>query len=141
MILGLTKFKMDLTNFKNKVVPGNHLELCKRIAIRLHQSIVAGCPQNPYGTPVDTGWARANWAFYVGMTPPSQTWGERPPEGITINVVQSSAILQTAGPYPMIWVYNNVPYIELLEDGHSMKAPTGMVENALHNVQTFINTL
>ena len=134
-------FKMDLTNFYKVVVPANHTELCKRIAIRLHQAIVAGCPLNPEGTPVKTGWARANWAFAVGMPCPTQTIGARPPEGVTINVVQSSAILQTAGPFPLIWVYNNVPYIEVLENGHSTKAPTGMVANALHSTQTFINTL
>jgi hypothetical protein len=142
MITDVMKFKMDLTNFRKVVVPANHRALCVRIAIRLHQSIVAGCAMNPIGTPVLTGWARSNWAFAVGMTCPTQTIGERPPEGsMVITTIQSSAILQFAGPYPMIWVYNNAPYIEPLEDGHSTKAPTGMVANALHATQTFINTL
>ena len=92
--------------------------------------------------PVDTGWARANWAVFIGSEPPSQPIGTRPPEGTRINVIQDpTAVLAATPQYPMIWVYNNVPYIEVLEDGHSKQAPSGMLEGALLDIQIYMNTM
>lgn len=152
MIKDLENFKLDLRNFHQKVVPANHTQLCKRIAVRLHQSIVAGCPENPLGTPVDTGWARANWGMHIGRagvpTTPMGKYDESRSKwesGVSSPISSTSyfnipEILSAIGAYPFIWIYNNVPYILTLEDGHSStQAPTGMVANALNTVQTFIN--
>ena len=50
-------------------------------------------------TPIDTGNARAGW--------------ERFPPG-------------TSEPGTQQWIFNNVPYIVVLEYGHSRQAPNGM---------------
>lgn len=50
-------------------------------------------------TPIDTGTARAGW--------------QRFPEG-------------TSEPGTTQWIYNDVPYIVVLEYGHSRQAPEGM---------------
>lgn len=151
MIKGLNDFKMDLDNFYKVVVPQNHLQLCKRIAVRLHQAIVAGCPENPKGTPVDTGWARANWGVKIGRSVPTKPVGKYEPGRSKYTTGQSNPIPQdsyfgnieniliSAPPFPFIWVYNNVPYIEILEDGDANRPPVGMVISALHTVQTFMD--
>ena len=147
MIKDLEQFKMDLSNFYKAVVVQEHSKLVKRITIRLHQAIVAGCPENPLGTPVDTGWARANWGVVLGRSVPTEPVGEHPVEGSPVLPVNEYfkdivAIVETGREFPFYWVYNNVPYIEALEDGHStQQAPTGMVANALNAVQTFIDKL
>lgn len=151
MIKDLAKFKMDLTNFYEKVVPANHAQFCKRIAIRLHHDIVVGCPTNSIGTPQDTGWARANWGVFLGREGvPTKPVGKYDPSRSKYVVGASNpipanayfnvpAILESVGVAPFIWIYNNVPYIIPLENGHSKQAPSGMVVNALHSLQTFIN--
>lgn len=87
-------------------------------------------------TPVDTGWARANWIPSIGE-PEDATFGER-------TAVSSDA--QEAGIADMLgyqlaagpaYVSNNVDYIDHLNDGTSTKAPAGFVESAIERgVQT-----
>lgn len=79
-------------------------------------------------TPVDTGWARANWVPSIGRP-------TRGVEGSRENVTRSR---QEAGQARVlgfdirrtgiVYVTNNVPYIEALNDGSSSQAPAGFVE-------------
>jgi len=142
MIEDLKKFQLDLTHFHEIVVPETHAKLCGRIAFRLHQYVVAGSPGGP-GTPVDTGWARANWAVKVGWTCPTEPIGTYPGKGnkTDLPVFNAAGAVFTLPKYPFIWVYNNVPYIEALEDGHSGQAPTGVLSGALNSIQTFVDSL
>ncbi len=93
-------------------------------------------------TPVDTGWARANWVPSVGL-PFSETAGTREEaEAGNINVGrQQSGQAQLLG-YTLtkgsIFISNNVPYIVDLEGGSSQKAPSGMV---LQSIDSAINSL
>jgi hypothetical protein len=36
----------------------------------------------------------------------------------------------------VIWIYNNLPYIERLEFGHSQQAPLGMVRISIAEIET-----
>jgi len=82
------------------------------------------------GTPVDTGWARANWIPGVGSF-------ENEPIGDRDNIShaeQNSGIGEVLrykierGP---IYITNNVPYINELNQGHSAQAPANFVEKAI----------
>ena len=143
MIRDIEKFKLDLNHFRNVVVPQDFLKYLKSIVLVLHQGIVAGTPGSPNGTPVLTGYARANWGLHIGRSGvPTTPVGERPVEGSSPLPVNAyfdvDAILAAAGINDMFfWIYNNVEYIEALEDGHSLKAPTGMVAHALNNLQGY----
>ena len=81
-------------------------------------------------TPVDTGWARANWIPSVGSPVES-------PAGFPGEVQQSfqQQGVDNVGRYSLsdgpLYVSNNVPYIEKLNAGTSSKAPAGFVETDL----------
>lgn len=81
-------------------------------------------------TPVDTGWARANWLVSIG----------RPPEGPVGSREAVNAGAQAAGQGRLlvynvsqgdVWIGNNVPYIQKLNEGHSKQAPANFVERAI----------
>lgn len=144
MIKNLKEFKLDLENFYKVVVPESHLEYQKKIATTLHRFIVAGSPDGAPGTPVDWGWARANWSVWVGVAAPKNDPGPRQKVATKDDMqakLEAMKALANAKPFQIIWVYNNVPYIEALEDGHSKQAPVGMVETALNSLQTVIDNL
>ena len=69
-------------------------------------------------TPVDTGRARGNWHCTVG-TP----FAGQDATGIDGSI--QAAIPRRAGS--VVYLTNNVPYIQKLEYGGSQQAPAGMV--------------
>jgi hypothetical protein len=87
-------------------------------------------------TPVDTGWARANWVPSIG----------EPFEGNSESITPTSADVSSANSEQQsgiasllsyriddgeIFVSNNVPYILSLNDGSSAQAPPMFVERAI----------
>lgn len=72
-------------------------------------------------TPVDTGRARGNWQ--LSLNSPEESVLER--AGISIGAETGKLDELQLGD--VIWLANNVPYIEALENGHSSQAPEGMV--------------
>ena len=82
-------------------------------------------------TPVDTGWARANWIPSIGqpVTSPVGSPGD----------VGQAATAQTAGLASLlgyrlpasVWISNHVPYIELLNTGSSKQEPAAFVQRAI----------
>lgn len=75
-------------------------------------------------TPVATGRARGNWR--TSTLAPAQGIIERTDGNAAINEVNlKTATFRLADT---IYLSNNLPYIERLEDGYSTQAPTGMVQ-------------
>jgi hypothetical protein len=96
-------------------------------------------PADEGGTPVDTGWARANWIPSVG-TATEQTDGT--PQSVSTGA-QQIGIAQVAayrGAQP-VFVSNNVPYIMTLNDGSSKQAPAGFVELAVAKAEQTMQQL
>lgn len=101
-----------------------------------------------YGTPIDTGRARANWIASVGSanltfrhprTPYPQGGAPRT-YGQTI-VRRNNQILAQIKTGQSAFLTNNLPYIRRLEYGWSRQAPHGMVRNALlHAAHTYKRT-
>jgi hypothetical protein len=87
-------------------------------------------------TPVDTGWARANWMPSVGEPVLLESHIKDPTPGDVMSREQAHAAGLNAvlgwqhGDGP-IFVTNNVPYIGALNNGHSGQAPPGFVQIAL----------
>lgn len=92
-------------------------------------------------TPVDTGWARANWVPNIGG--PFEAFvsefddddarkaavpGQR-------GIQQQATGLLVAGGYNInqgaVYVTNNVPYIQVLNTGSSTQAPAAFIQNAI----------
>ena len=68
-------------------------------------------------TPVDSGRAKGNWQCTIG----SPATGE--------NMTDESAMIATVPRHAgsVVYLTNNLPYIQKLEYGHSTQAPSGMV--------------
>lgn len=86
-------------------------------------------------TPVDTGWARANWIPSVGTPAPQAAGAPGQPDtgAVTQGIAEVSRWKISDGP---IYLTNNVPYIQRLNAGGSNQAPAGFIEA---NVQTATN--
>lgn len=85
-------------------------------------------------TPVDTGWARANWIPSLG-TPFTQTVGS--PSSVDTSAQQAGMLAllayepATLASPLKVFVSNNVPYIGRLNYGWSSQAPSGFVRFAV----------
>lgn len=98
-------------------------------------SILKSAPSEG-GTPVDTGWARVNWVPSVG-TPFQGTVGTRAQakKGQVSEATSSEGEARVATSYRLeqgpVFLSNNVPYINRLNDGHSKQAPVGFIQAAV----------
>ncbi len=93
-------------------------------------------------TPVDTGWARANWVPSIGQPVLKDLSPTRPDDGQVVAgavTEQQGAVAALIG-YTLkmgrVFVTNNVPYILRLNDGSSTKAPIGFVQQAIAKAVT-----
>ena len=109
-----------------------------RIVTKLTLDVVANLVRAPAegGTPVDTGWARANWIPRIGA-PFSGTDGTRAQaEAGSVSRAQQEAGIAAMLRYKItptgkVFITNNVPYIGKLNDGWSKQAPKGFVQAAI----------
>jgi len=118
-------FSLQLDAFaaKVKVAPS---KVVKRVAFDLFGRIVKR-------TPVDTGRARASWTIALNhadrtVQPPGRY--NAPKIGF-LDVKPGDSVV----------ISNNLPYITALEDGHSRKAPLGMVKLSIEEVKQKMATL
>lgn len=110
----------------------------ERIIRKLTLDIVANLVRAPSegGTPVDTGWARANWVPRIGE-PFRGTAGtrEQAEAGSVSLAEQGAGIASVASSYKLekgrVYISNNVPYILPLNEGSSQQAPAGFVQAAV----------
>jgi len=78
-------------------------------------------------TPVDTGRAKSNW-----WTDTSKTWIEQAADnGASANAQGLSVSQRDIKLETSIYITNNLPYIQRLEDGWSAQAPAGFVKGAV----------
>lgn len=110
----------DLRQFTERTV--------KRLALNINAELVKR-------TPIDTGWARANWVPNIGA-PVTRTAGtrEQAEAGRLDLGPRESGLAAIATTYtlgPEIHQTNNVPYIQLLNAGSSKQAPAGFVQAAI----------
>lgn len=89
----------------------------------------------PLGTPIDTGWASANWQPSVGEPASVAQVKDPTPAQVAARDQQAQQGLNellawrnTDGP---IFSTNNVAYIGALNKGHSAQSPSGFVQAAI----------
>lgn len=110
-------------------------KVMKKLTLDIVANLVSA-PDTGYGTPVDTGWARANWVPNIG-TPKTTTEGTREAAeaGNVSSAGQQAGIASVVTGYRRdrgpIYISNNVPYILRLNEGSSRQAPKGFVQNAI----------
>jgi hypothetical protein len=106
-------------------------EMVQKIAERMFENIVRR-------TPVDTGWARANWI--PSITAPDVTSPGTPPPGKSAPpdaLPKISAAVRQGKTGDVFFLTNSVPYIIPLEYGHSKQAPAGMVRLSIEETRAF----
>lgn len=121
-----------MANDQIKIIMDRLDRLAEAVIIDLTLEITANLQED---TPVDIGWARANWVPNIGG-PANITQVADPAGGDVAAVSAQSAAGQTAmfgyaisdGP---VFVSNNVPYIGRLNDGWSAQAPAGFIQMSI----------
>lgn len=92
-------------------------------------------------TPVDVGWARANWVPSIGnpyrISVGNLSEDERRAQLGSAQAQQQSGTAQVAATYRLsqgsTFVSNNVPYIVFLNNGTSQQAPAAFVQQEIQN--------
>ncbi|MCY4318366.1 MAG: hypothetical protein OXE76_04080 [Alphaproteobacteria bacterium] len=109
----------------------------ERAVIRLTLDVHAGLVRR---TPVDTGWARANWIPRVGR-PQAAPVGTPQDIGPATQATSAgrSGVLAYRLPRGSVFVSNAVDYIQALNDGHSQQESPGFVQRAIQSAVNNIN--
>jgi hypothetical protein len=94
------------------------LEATKKIAMEILSRVVLK-------SPVDTGRFRGNWTVSLNTPDLGITDGVDPSGGATI--ARGSSVITGMREPRVIYVSNNLPYAQRLEEGSSKQAPAGMV--------------
>jgi len=118
-----SEFKIRIDDIANKLEK-NGVELVKKVALAVDQAVVLS-------TPVDTGRARSNWLVSVDNPEERtvETYGE---SSASKAISQGSSEINSFGESnKAIYITNNLPYIQRLNDGYSAQAPAGFVEKSL----------
>jgi len=121
-------FADDVKRFALEV-RGQNYKVVRTATLELFSGIIKS-------TPVDTGRARGNWQTSVGQ-----------PQGGTLERTGMEAALAEVqatvpeGAGQLVYLSNNLPYIERLENGWSQQAPIGMVRINVDRVRQMLATL
>lgn len=107
----------------------------KRVGFQVQTELVIS-------TPVDTGWARANWLVSIGQP----TNGPTPKSGekglgnadVSEREARAARLLVYDLKQGDVHISNHVPYIGKLNEGHSPQAPAGWVEDAIRRAMAII---
>lgn len=89
----------------------------------------------PVGTPVDTGWARANWVPSVGAPAIFADKVDATPADViareSVRAEGTNDLLSYRLTKGALFNTNNVTYIVPLNEGHSPQSPPGFIQAAL----------
>lgn len=145
----LREFNAGLDDFYKIEVVGEASAMVRRVAFAVDRALVLGTPVgNPdlwrannvpkkitrgkkgyTGKGYVGGRARANWIPTIG-TPFAGTVAREDKQGAaTIALLAPITANFVLGQ--TVWLTNNLPYIEALNNGHSTQAPVGFVEMAI----------
>lgn len=113
-------------------ITGELERFVSKIVIAITLNVVANLVAAPSegGTPVDTGWARANWVPAIGK-PASDVTGSRDQVSTAAQQAGESIVLGYRLAMGPVYISNNVPYILALNDGHSPQAEPHFIERAI----------
>lgn len=114
-------FTVSIREFAD-LAHANACELVADAAVDMHAAVVRR-------TPVDTGRARGNWQIGTGSCPDGVIARiDKRPLGEDPGYDEKGNARAFDGKQSVVYIANNLPYIEALEDGHSQaQAPAGMV--------------
>ena len=88
-------------------------------------------------TPIDTGRAKGNWYLGVGKPINLAEGGRRQAEARTEAkeaIIAFESIVNNTGNIPVLFINNNLPYINKLNEGSSQQAPSKFIETEILRV-------
>lgn len=98
-------------------------------------------PPDEGGTPVDSGWARANWIPTIAQPAPDAVGSETAVSSAESAQREGLAVVATYAGQEPVFVTNNVPYIARLNNGWSQQAPAAFVERAVAKAEQTMEQL
>jgi len=90
-------------------------------------------------SPVDTGRFKGNWQTAIDVIPAGTLQRMDASGGAAIGEVNASVAATQLGN--TVYMANNLPYAERLEDGWSKQAPAGMVKLTVQRWQPIANAV
>lgn len=129
-IKNIRQFNRWIDNTAKDLTEDQLLLFQKRVALEVFRRVIFKSPvgnptlwANPNSAPPGYvgGRFRANWQINTTLTRETID-GTGDPTAVGI-----SALNRVRQPYGTIWVFNNVPYAQRLEEGWSGQAPAGVV--------------
>ena len=124
-ITNLKKFRQNVTKFAKTLVPELQIKFQKKIAFEaLFRLILL--------TPVVEGRAQNNWQISV------ETFSKEEVENWkSVNLTSEFfGVIAQLKPFQIIYLTNNVPYIEKLDGGSSKQAPNGILQPVLNQLNS-----
>jgi hypothetical protein len=138
------EFDRDLKAFGDVTVPKELQRVMQVASATALRSLVRRTPVGnpglwaPSSLPPPEGYkpgmARGGWQVAINRTTTDET-KRIDPEG-SRTVSSGLAVIKTAKPFDVVFIYNNVPYITELENGSSTQAPAGMVKLTIAQLAT-----
>jgi hypothetical protein len=87
-------------------------------------------------SPVDTGRFRGNWQTTVAN--PATGTLQAEDKGGSASIAAGVGALTNAKAGDTVWIVNNLPYAQRLENGWSDQAPTGMVRLTVNEFEKYV---
>lgn len=129
-IANADEFGNAVVSFARDFTPRQASLFHRNISLRALRGIVRR-------TPVDTGRARGNWQTSVGAPADGVLYvDDKTGDGANARGDNATDGLP---PFTTVWISNNLPYIEPLENGHSKQQPNGMVGATLADLAAGLN--
>jgi hypothetical protein len=121
------KFSIDLTRWGTSLEKEQAPQFVRKIALELLKKVTMK-------SPVDTGRFRANWMVGIGGADETTT-------DSTVNdaMMRGSIVLTAYRALKQIHISNNLPYAAALEHGHSLRAPLGVAEISVAEMEEHFN--
>jgi hypothetical protein len=112
------QFRLDLMDALETEVEEVVLQVTQKIALEALSKVVMR-------SPVDTGRFRANWNVSFGA--PNLAISEKKDKPGTETIARGQSLIDSLDRLNQVWISNNLPYANRLENGWSRQAPAGMV--------------
>lgn len=126
------KFTADLERAYQEKVILRTLSVQKKLALEALRRVVMK-------SPVDTGRFRGNWQVSVGVTEDGTVEVTDKSGSETIN--KGVRPISALSKFDTVYIQNNLPYAERLENGWSQQAPAGMVAVTVAEIEAFMNQM
>lgn len=108
----------------------------KNINTTVRKTAIVASQTVIHATPVDTGRARGNW--FVGVGAPIRDESDDTDQSGTNRINANNSKINTRKSRQTIFISNNLPYIQKLNEGSSSQAPANFVEQAVQIAANFI---